>query len=301
MNPYLASTTAVKNHHPLLGAINVIAASLLFATASALIKAVSTELSGPMIVFFRNLFGLLFILPWVMGHAGRLRLKSDCLHLHLLRTLAGLGAMNCFYTALAYMKISEAVLLSFTSPLFIPIVAALWIREKADFRIWTAVSIGFMGVALILRPGAGVIQAVAFVGLTAGLLDGTSMVIIRRMSRTEPAARIVFYFTIMGTALSALPLPWFWSTPSTRAWLFLVLVGVMAGLGQLLLSQGYAHAPAAKVGPFYYTVVLFAGIIGWLVWDETLRWTTFLGAVLICGAGILSVYSRRTLITREPD
>jgi drug/metabolite transporter (DMT)-like permease len=287
--------------HPILGALCIIGASLLFASSSAFIKVISNDLNGPSIVFFRNLFGLLFVLPWTITQHKRLTLKTAYFHLHLIRSVAGLGAMNCFYTALAHMNIAEAVLLSFTSPLFIPIVAAVWIGEKGGLKVWGAVVIGFIGVILVLRPGFVVIEPVAFIGLTAGFLDGASMVSIRRMSRSEPAGRIVFYFTVLGTILSAIPLYWFWATPNMTSWTFLLIIGLMASSGQLLLSKGYSLAPAAKIGPFYYSVVIFATIIGWVIWDDILSLATLFGAALICGAGIMSIHTRRRDMLTQPQ
>ena len=141
---------------------------------------------------------------------------------------------------------------------------------------------------LILKPGMGVFQPLAFVGLAAGLLGAVAMVSIRRMSSSEPTIRIVFYFTVFGTLISALPLVWSWQSPKVAIWWLLVLMGLLAAIGQFLLTKGYTLAPAAKVGPFSYGNVVFATLLGWIIWGESLDFLTWVGAFLVCLAGTIT-------------
>jgi len=279
-------------NQPLAGALSVLGATFVFALLGALVKVVSTSLTNEMVVFFRNAFALIFVLPWLWYNPPHGGVRTSCFQLHLLRTVAGLGAMYCFFYAIAHMQLSEAFLLAATAPLFIPAIAYVWMREPVANNVRGAIVIGFAGIIMILKPGIGMFQSVALVGLGAGVLVALAVVTIRRMSVSEPVLRIVFYFTVLSTVFSAGPLFWSWQTPEPETWGMLILIGLLAVVGQILLTKGYSFAPAAQVGPFTYANIVFATFIGWIFWGETLDLMTGSGAFLICIAGIVT--ARRT-------
>jgi drug/metabolite transporter (DMT)-like permease len=289
----MTQETSYRNQ-PVAGALSVLAASLTFALLGALIKVVSSSLANEMVVFYRNLCALIFILPWLWYSRPQGGVKTSFFQIHLLRSMAGLGAMYCFFYAIANLQLSEAFLLAATSPLFIPLIAYVWIREPVGRKVRGAIILGFIGITLILKPGIGMFQPVAFVGLGAGILAALAMVSIRRMSASEPAIRIVFYFTVLGTLISAVPLIWSWQLPEPDKWWLLILVGLLAAVGQFLLTKGYSLAPAAQVGPFTYGNVVFATFLGWMFWDESLDYMTWAGACLICIAGVITTYKTET-------
>jgi len=286
------SMTLESNYQdrPVAGALCVVGASLAFAFLGAIIKVVSSSLSNEMIVFFRNFCAFVFILPWVWYSRPPGGLRTAHWQFHLLRSLAGLGAMYCFFYAIAKVQLSEAFLLIATAPLFIPLIAYVWLREPVLRKVRGATVLGFVGIILILKPGKGIFQPVAFIGLASGILAALAMVSIRRMSVSEPTSRIVFYFTASGTLFSAVPLVWAWQTPAPRIWGLLLLVGLLAAVGQFLLTKGYSLAPASQVGPFTYANVVFATFLGWIFWQESLDILTWIGALLICIAGVITTY-----------
>lgn len=273
------------------GALFMLVSSLLFAGMGVTIKMTSDRLSNEMIVFFRNAVGLLALLPWLM-HTGTPSLATRHLRLHLLRALAGLGSMYCYFYAIAHMPLAEAVLLNYSAPLFIPVIAALWLGEKIQKRLWLPLIVGFIGIVFILKPGAGLLTSASFVALAAAVFGALAVVNIRRLTRTESATRIVFYFSCISTLVSAVPLAWAWQTPDRALWGLLAATGIFATLGQLFLTRAYAHANAAQVGPFVYTIVVFAGIFGWALWRETPDLPSVLGTCCICLAGMMTLRSR---------
>jgi drug/metabolite transporter (DMT)-like permease len=222
------------------------------------------------------------------------RNRNIVLSIPSVRSLSGLGTMHCFFYAIAHLQLSEACLLASTTPLFIPVIAWLWIREPAARKVQEAIIMGFIGVLLILKPGTGVFRPVAMVALAAGMFAALAMVSIRRMSVSEPAIRIVFYFSALGTLGSALPLIWSWQSPRPGIWCLLILIGMMAAVGQILITRGYSLAPAAQVGPLTYGNVVFATFLGWLFWGESMGAMTWAGAVLICAAGIIATGRTKT-------
>lgn len=273
------------------GALLIVASEFMFASMGAAVKAASSTLPNEMLVFMRALLGLAVLLPFLL-HGGLHGLKTRVPHLHLLRAVAGVSAMYCFFYALAHLHLADGMLLKMTAPIFMPIIAWLWLHESAGrWSLW-AVPVGFTGVALVLQPG-GEFNAVALVGLAGGILAALAKTTVRRLTRTEPAMRIVFYFSVLSAGIAAIPLFWAWETPRHGEWGLLLVVGVAGTAGQLLLTRGYAAAPAARVGPFTYFSVVFAAGYGYWIWDERLSLWFAVGAVLIVIAGVLSLRSRK--------
>jgi drug/metabolite transporter (DMT)-like permease len=272
------------------GGLLVLISALLFAGVGAIVKAAAADLPIEVVVFFRNSVAMLFFLPWLMMRQRDLSLRTGCLHLHLLRSAAGLASMYCFFIAVKMMRLADAMLLSYTLPIFIPIIEWFWLKEPVSRQTKIAVIVGFIGIALILKPGSGLFQAAGLAGLASGVLAAFAMVGIRRMTVSEPVVRIVFYFTTFGTLVSSVPLAWAWETPDGHLLWALCAMGILAILAQMCLTKGYSLAPAGQVGPFNYGNVVFAALLGWLIWGETLDGLTLAGAVLTCLAGIIATY-----------
>ncbi len=152
-----------------------------------------------------------------------------------------------------------------------------------------AIIIGFIGVGLIVKPGAGVWSPAAIVGVGAGVLTALAMVGIRNLSVTEPTRRIVFYFSFLATLFSAVPLIWAWQTPPLAIVGAMALAGTGATAAQLMLTKSYSLVPAAMVGPYTYSSVIFAAVLGWLLWGEIPALSSFAGAALIVVAGIMTL------------
>ncbi len=270
-----------------VAAMMVLGAALLFAIMGALVKTVSEQLPSTQVVFFRNALGLVALLPWLLrgGVAG---LRTHNLRLHLWRSLSGITAMYCFFHALAHLPLAQAVLLNYTAPLFIPPIAALLLREPFPWAVRWAVLVGFAGIALILKPGSMHFDLDGLIGLAAGVFTAFAFTAMRSMGKIEPTTRIVFYFGVIATLISVIPLFWTWITPAPALWGSLLLIGLLATVAQLLVTRAHAYAPAARIGPFMYSIVVFAALLGWLLWGERLdRWSV-LGAILVTGAAILA-------------
>lgn len=282
----------------LLGALFIAASELLFASMGAAVKHVSLDgMPNEMVVFMRNLFGLLVLLPLLLrGGAGLFR--TQVLHLHLLRGGAGLAAMYCFFYALGHLPLADGMLLKMTAPLFMPLIALLWLGERLRLTTLMAVLLGFAGVILVLNPG-GEFNRVALVGLAGGAFAALAKSTVRRLGRSEPNLRVVFYFSVVGLSLSSIPLLWAWQMPSSQQWLWLFAIGALGVTGQLLLTRGYAIAPSGQVSPFTYFSVVFGAGYGYLFWQEVPTETFVVGASVIALAGILTLRGRRAATVPE--
>jgi drug/metabolite transporter (DMT)-like permease len=281
------SEAAPASHSLARGATLMILASLAFAVMGMCIQVCAQTLPNGMVVFFRNVSGLVFLSPLVIRAGGLKVLRTSHLKEHMVRGLAGLSSMYCFFYAIAHMRLADATLLNYTLPLFIPVVEALWLGEAFPPRLAFPLGLGFLGVVVVLRPGSGLVTGVALVGLLAGALSAVAQTGVRRLTRTEPTVRIVIYFALMGSIISGLALPFVWVTPGPAVWAVIVLLGLAATTGQLLMTKAYSFAPASQIGGFVYTGVLFAAFLDWLRLGHTPSPWFFAGAALVMASGAL--------------
>jgi drug/metabolite transporter (DMT)-like permease len=285
-------TTALETHTDLRrGALLMVVAALLFASMAAMVSLAARQIGNAPLVFFRHFLMLLFLLPWLLRQ-GRRALRTDALTGHLLRGLAGVAAVTCYFYAIARLRLADAVLLNQSLPLFIPIVERAWLGERVPRRLWGVLLLGFAGLLLILRPGTGVFEPAALVGLASAALASFAQVGIRRLTRTEPVTRIVFYYGLVASVVALPPALAWWTTPSPRTWGLVLLIGVFATLGQFTLTRAYVHAPAARVGPFLYAGPVFAGLLDWLIWGRLPDALFVAGAVLVIAAATLTLRLR---------
>ncbi|HSO79543.1 MAG TPA: DMT family transporter [Chromatiaceae bacterium] len=270
-----------------LGMALIIGSQFLFAGMGVGIRFLADEVPNEVLVFFRNILGLGLLAPWLFRD-GLPGLRTQVPHLHLLRGVAGLAAMYCFYYAIMRLPLAEAMVLLLGAPLYIPLIGLLWLKEPVPARVWLGVALGFGGVLVMMRPGLAGISTPVALALLGGFFAAIVQVTIRRLSRTEPTLRIVFYFAFTGTLLSALPLAWAWSTPFPHALIGLLAVAVCSTLGQVCLTQGLSMASVARLGIFSYFSVIFAAAFGWLLWQEPITHWQVAGSLLILLAGLLA-------------
>lgn len=274
------------------GAMYMTAAAFAMALVGTSVKWATEGLPSPIVVFFRNLFGLLVLIP-LITRPGGVSLRTNVLRFHLIRAMFGLLAMYCYFTAIDHLPLGKAVMLNFTSPLFIPIIARIWLKEAITPRIVGAVVLGFAGVAMIEShafhgtTGHNDVLGSLF-GLGSAFFASCALVTLRKLGATEPATRTVFYFALGGAVMTSMPLPWVWRTPEGwEQWVPLFLSGAMASVAQWLLSKGFALAPAAVAAPVYYLTVPLAAIIGHFAFNDHLDGWTISGGALVCAAGII--------------
>ena len=273
------------------GALYMVASAILFASMAACVGLAARELPNAPIVFFRHFLMLLFLLPW-LWRQGRHALDTEDFPGHVVRGLSGVAAVACYFYAIARLRLADAVLLNQSMPLFIPLVERAWLGERVPRRLWGVLLLGFTGLLLILRPGSGVFEPAALVGLASAVLAAVAQVGIRRLTRTEPVTRIVFYFGLVASVVSLPPALVWWRTPSPATWALLLLMGVFATVGQLTLTRAYVHAPAARIGPFLYAGPVFAGALDWALWGRLPDRLFVLGAAIVVAAATLALRLR---------
>ncbi len=280
----------------LKGATWIILASVCFALMSVTIRLAANGVDPLEVVFFRNVFNLLFMLPWFLkiGLAG---LRTERVGLHFIRTASSLTSMFLWFTALTMLPLAEATSLSFTAPLFATVGAALFLAEDVRLRRWIAVGLGFVGALIILRPGIEVVTPGALLMLTGSVFVATSILLVKVLSRTESPNTMVLMVALIATPISAIPLFWVWEMPQGITWLWLACVGAAATGGHLCFNRAMVNADASAVLPYEYTRLIFVALIGFFLFSEVPDVWTWVGSLVIFGAGIY--IANREIAARE--
>jgi len=284
--PASTSKPAPAENAP-LGGFLIVIAFLCVAIMSALGKAAEHVPTGT-IVFFQNFVSLLLFMPWVFRHGIR-AVKTSRTGLHILRAVSGLLSQALMFVAVKRMPLMDAVLLSNSAPLFIPLITWAWLKEKISGVVWASLMVGFVGVILILKPNAALVSnPVALIATAAAVFSAFALVTVNRLSTTETTERILFYYFLISSVAAAPFAIADWRTPTEQEWMYLAGIGVFMAAAQLLIILAYRQASAGRIAPFNYSVVVFSGFIGWLVWKNTPDMLSLLGVILVTMGGILS-------------
>jgi drug/metabolite transporter (DMT)-like permease len=270
---------------------------LCFSSMNGIVRHLSQqELPTLVIVFFRSLFGLLAMLPWLL-RPGLASLRPGRIDLHTLRVALALVAMVAWFYGLGLMPLAEATALSFTTPLFASIAAVLILGEVMRARRWTAILVGFAGAMIILRPGFAEFTTATACVLGAALLMAISQTVVKLLAPLEHANATVFWLVLMMTPLSLLAALFDWQTPTLSQLAWLLLLGVVATLGHQALARALRGAEATALYPLDFTRLVFASAIGYLAFAEAPDSWTWIGAAVIVSS---SVYiARREAVLRR--
>ena len=278
----------------LRGALWVIASGTMFTLVSVFIRLSSHELDSLQIAFFRAAFGLLFIVPVLI----RLRINpfaTSRLGQHFSRALIGTASMVCGFYAVAHLPIADSTSIGFSAPLFITMIAALFMGETVRWRRWSATIIGFLGVLIMLRPGGEVLKPAALVAVAAALLTSVAAMMVKRLSAHEPAVRVLATFAIFSTLIMVVPAIAVWRWPSPTVWLYVAVTGLCATIGQYFWVRGYAIAQASAVAPFDYLRMPLSVLMGFLVFAELPTIWTLVGTLIIAASGLYIAYREAQL------
>lgn len=281
-----------RSVRPLHGAALLALSALLFASMGVLVREASMTVNNENIVFFRNIIGVVFFLPLVLSKGIR-PFKTQRLKSHLMRTSYGLAAMYCFFYAIAKLPLADAMVFTYSAPVFTPVIAYLWLKEPLTKRMLLFSVLGLLGVILVAKPSDAIFGSLSLIGLAASILAALAFVSIREMSNTEPAFRMVFYFALFSSLISAVPLLWAWQPLSQQQLILLCSAGLLAALAQIIMSRAYSLAPPGLIGPVAYLAIVFAGIFSFILWDEAPDLASIMGAVLIFSASTLAVFWRK--------
>lgn len=270
---------------PVRGALWMCGATTAFAAMITLVRHLTESFDPLQVVFFRNLFGFLAMLPW-LTHRGLGVMRTARLGLHLLRAAIGMAAMVLWFTALSLMPLAEATALSFTAPIFTSVLAVILLGEIMRARRWTATAIGFLGALIILRPGIEALDPVALLAIGAAAAWATSSIVVKVMARTEHPGTITTYLTVFLTPLSLIPALFVWQTPTLVELGWCALLGIAGSAGHFCLSRALGTTEATIVAPFDYLRLPLVAAMAYAIYGEVPDVWIWLGGAIIAGSSI---------------
>lgn len=290
--------------NPLRGIALKISSVAVFTVMAICIKTSAAHVPPGQAVFFRSLFAIPVIVGW-LAVMGNLRHGLDTTNPmgHLWRGLVGTTAMGLGFTALGLLPLPEATALGYAAPLLVVIFAAMFLGEQVRAFRLIAVFVGLLGVVIVLSPRlsvtpdqASAIEALgAMAALGGAVFAALAQIFVRRLITTEATAPIVFYFSVTASILALATLPFGWVVPTAGEAALLVAAGLCGGFGQVLLTESYRHAEVGVIAPFDYVSMLFALVLGYLLFEETPTATMLTGAALIVTAGLFIIWRERRL------
>jgi drug/metabolite transporter (DMT)-like permease len=277
---------AVQRRTILRGIAFLIGGDFIFAVMEGLVKWLSAGYPTLQIAFCRSLGALVVALLLAASGPGLASLRTRRLGGQLWRSTFGFASLVGFFYAYGAMPLADAIAIGFAAPIFMTALSIWLLGERVGLHRWSAVIIGFAGVLVMVRPGQGPLGGPAMIALAATFLYALAMIQVRKLSPTESAGTIVFYFSLFSTFASGLAMPVVWVAPDWQDALLLAGVGVLGGLGQLGLTQAFRLAPVSVVAPFDYIMIVWGTAIGWYVWGDLPDGATIVGAVIVVASGI---------------
>lgn len=281
-----------------LGILYMVSSSILFAGVNAVVKWEVALYPVGEVAFFRSLFSLIPCYLLILPRVGLAVLRTGRRADHVKRALSQFCSMMSIFLAFQLMPLAGAIAVSFSAPLFTTLLSILVLKERVGFHRWTALLVGFAGVLFVTRPGAGMLHSGAFFALANAVLISTVAIAIRRMSATESTETLTFYQLTLIMVFTAMLLPFGFVRPGWTDALFMAAAGIANGVAQYWWTKSLHLAPPSAVAPFNYLSLVWATIIGFLVWDDVPTVHLLIGSVIVTGSGLYILW-RETVRRRE--
>lgn len=247
-------------------------------------------------LFYRQLIAVPLVLAWVAAGPGFGSLRTMRVVAHASRMVQGLAAMALNFWAMTLLPLAEATAIGFTVPIFATLLAALLLSEPTGWRRWSAVLIGFAGVLIVVQPGGGTLPTAGIgVAIVGAVLTAAVTITIRRLGATEAAATTVFWFTVSSLVPLGFAMLWFGAAHDAVSWAIIGVLGVAGGIGQLTLTAALRLAPVSVVMPMDYTGLIWAALLGWLIFADLPSAATWIGAPAIIGSGLYIAWREHRL------
>ena len=287
----MQATESKHQDHVLRGMLAAIAAFFLFSIMAVCAKLLSERHSVIEIAFYRNLIGTLpfLFLIFVLGKREILIIKSRPAAVGF-RAVLGAVSLTTTFAAFSIMPMAETTVLLFTASLFIPVLGVFVLGERVGPYRWAAVFIGFAGVVVMASPAGNLNTLGIAIALTASLMHAVLQVVLRYLGKFESPETVTFYFMVIGTLITALPLPFIAVTPALDEIPLLFGLGLTGAAAQWFLSVAFRNAPAAVVTVFNYTGIVWAMLFGWMIFNDWPAPLVLLGVAIVIGSNVLMVW-----------
>lgn len=279
----------MHEHHPIRGALLCVMAVALFACMDTVTKYLSQTHPVPLIVAARYLGNLLLMVGFIVPRHGRQMIRTRRTGLVWVRALCLALASLLIGFALQRMPVAETTAILFLSPILLTIVAGPLLNERVGAVGWLATLAGFAGVMLIARPGSGLVTVGVLFALGAVATNLGYQFLSRVLSASESTFALLFYTALTGSILYGIAVPWFLEdrAPSLLEAALFASLGVFGGVGHYLFTAAFRFAPASLLAPLNYVQLLWAGLLGWVVFGHVPGAVSLVGMALIAGSGVL--------------
>lgn len=264
-------------------------AGFFFSVMVALIRLLGSSFPSVEIVFFRSLVQLcvLSVVFWRIGFSS---LKPNRPRLQLVRSLLAVALINCNYYAFTQLPIADVTAIGFSRNLFVVILAMLFLGEKMNGSRMLVTLAGFIGILVIVRPGAGIFEAAAGVALLGACLGAVMMTLIRKLTADDSNIVMMLYPALAISLMTSIPAMLVWVTPTSKELGLLILMALIGIIGQWCLIQGFRMGEATVVAPANYVRLVFATILGFYLFAEIPDAYTIFGSLIIIGSNLLLIY-----------
>lgn len=308
--PHLAETQMQEKTNQTRGIQLMLVGSALLPFMDAAAKSLGESLGSSTIVLCRFTFQTLFLLPFVWNSLYLPR--GTELILHIKRAMGLSLATLLFFTSIQVMPLVDALAVFFVMPLIVTLLAPWILGETVGWRRISAVAVGLVGAALIIKPGEALFGIHALLPLGSALSFSFYLMYTRKLARSNeesggkpiPAIIIQFWSGLIGSVimviailllqpleLAVFNLRW----PEVWQWKFLVLVGLIAAVGHLILTNAFKHADASVLAPFQYVELIVAAILGWTIFGDIPTLTTVIGTLILVASGIY-IFKRESVV-----
>ncbi len=284
-----------------LGVLLMSFAAFLWVLHDAISKWVMQDYSIYQVLLLRTLFSLLPILIVVRREGGYIRLRGARVWVCLGRGCLAVASFGFFLAALARMSLTDVFAIVMSAPLLIAALSALVLKEPVGLRRWVAVLVGFSAVLVMVRPGGNIASSGALFVLGSVVLYSFAMILTRRLGSTESAGAMTFYSALVFLAVGLIAAPFTWIQPTPFGMLLMAATGVLAGSAQYCLTEAFRIAPASVVAPFEYTSLLWAMLLGFLVWGDVPTTLVLVSAAVVIVSGIYVLHDERAAQRRNRD
>jgi drug/metabolite transporter (DMT)-like permease len=289
----MPNSTLSGVNRPLKGILLVVLATFLFASHDGLSKYLSAFYPVIMVVWVRYLVHTLLMAGIFLPQSGLRVLRTKRPGLQALRALCLLGTSLLFTAGLRFIPLAEATAVNFLAPLLVTALSVPLLAERVTRRQWIAVLVGFIGVLIVVHPGGELFTPAVLLPLGSALCFSFYQLLTRKLSNIDSPTTSNFFAGLFNTLVMSALVPFFWQVPSLPHGLLMLALGAFGMGAHLFLTQAFRHAAPALLAPFGYGQIVFAGLLGYLVFGHTPDHTSLLGIALICLSGLAAAWQSR--------
>ncbi|MBL6613824.1 MAG: DMT family transporter [Reyranella sp.] len=285
--------SVIPTQASLLGIYLKLGSLVLFCTMDAMVKALGSTYDAFQLMLFRSAIAMAPVAVIIWRAGGMRAVRPNRPWLQAARIIVAFGSTLGFFYVFPRMPLVDAYAISYAAPLFMVALSVPMLGEPVGWRRWTAVFVGFAGVLIMLDPWGMEIHAMSVIVLGATFCYSLSTVMVRLLSRHDSDVVALFWLSLATSAASLVGAVPVWVWPTANDWIWLLVMGLLGGIAQILNTRAWRLAPTAVLAPFDYTSIVLAMLFGYLWFKEDPSWTVWFGLPLVIGSGLYILYRER--------